>query len=159
MKLFLRIAILITIFAFVAGCGKTSAPKTAFLQFNSAVKAANWSAVWDMLSKKTQKAFEEEGYKKMKEIIKTMPKDVKKEKIPELGVTNEELMKLSPKDFFILILQKTNASKEFVKNAGGDEVEKVHIKDNVAKLKIKNKNEVATMVLEDGKWKMEFEEN
>ncbi len=111
-----------------------------------------------MLSQKTQKAFVDEGYTRMKETITNMPPDMKKEKIPELGVTWEELLKIKPKDFFVLIMKKTNASKEFVKNSANEGIERISVKNNVAKLKIKDKNEVATMVLEDGKWKIEFEE-
>jgi len=115
--------------------------------------------MWDMLSKRSKKAFEDEGYKKMKEFVENMPPDLKKQKLSDLGVTPEELIKMNAKDFFILIMQKTDASKEFVKGSTNDEVEKMQIKDRIAKLKLKGKNEVATMVLEDGAWKIEFEEN
>ncbi|MDQ7825272.1 MAG: hypothetical protein RDV48_20900 [Candidatus Eremiobacteraeota bacterium] len=155
--LFLSVLVLIT--ATFWGCGNQSAPKKAFLEFTSAMREGNWDTVWDMLSEKSQKAFEEEGYKKMKEILDTMPSDLKKQKITELGVTNGELQKMSAKDFFKLIMKKTDASKEFMKNAGGDQVEKAQVQENKARLKIKGKNEVAVMVCEKGKWKMEFEED
>jgi len=155
-----RAAALLAILLFIAtGCSTQPSPKTAFKQFSSAMSQGNWAAVWDMLSKKSQKSFEEEGYKKMKETLETLPPDLKKDKIAELGVTNEELLKMNVKDFFILIMKKTDASKEFVKSGGKDEVERVQIGRNKAKLKIRGKNEVATMVMEGGAWKMEFEED
>jgi len=155
-----RAAALLAILLVIAtGCSTQPSPKTAFKQFSSAMIQGNWAAVWDMLSKKSQKSFEEEGYKKMKETLETLPPDLKKDKIAELGVTNEELLKMNVKDFFILIMKKTDASKEFVKSGGKDEVERVQIGRNKAKLKIRGKNEVATMVLEGGAWKMEFEED
>jgi hypothetical protein len=155
-----RAAALLAILLVIAtGCSTQPSPKTAFKQFSSAMIQGNWAAVWDMLSKKSQKSFEEEGYKKMKETLETLPPDLKKDKIAELGVTNEELLKMNVKDFFILIMKKTDASKEFVKSGGKDEVERVQMGRNKAKLKIRGKNEVATMVLEGGAWKMEFEED
>jgi hypothetical protein len=150
---------LLFLFAYFTGCTSRPSPKTAFSSFTKAMKDGNWSGVWDSLSKRSKKAFEDEGYKKMKEIVENMPPDLKKEKVSDLGVTYEELIKMNAKDFFILIMEKTNASKEFAKGSGNDEVERVQIKDTIAKLKIRGKNEVATMVLEDGAWKIEFEEN
>jgi hypothetical protein len=142
-----------------AGCTSGPSPKTAFGEFTKAMREGKWESVWDMLSTKTRKSFEEEGYKKMKEVIEAMPADLKKEKVAELGVTHEQLLTLGAKEFFVLIMQKTNASKEFRKDSGKDEVEKMQIKNQKAKLKIKGKNEVATMVMEDGNWKVEFEDD
>ncbi len=153
------VSILAVLLFITMGCSTQPSPKTAFRQFSTAMSQGNWATVWDMLSKKSQKSFEEEGYKKMKETLQTLPSDLKKDKIAELGVTNEELLKMNVKDFFILIMKKTDASKEFVKSSGKDEVERVQTGHNKARLKIKGKNEVATMVMEGGAWKMEFEED
>jgi hypothetical protein len=150
---------LVILCALFTGCGTRSSPRAAFTQFTRAMKEGNWSAMYDMLSKRSKKAFEDEGYKKMKEFVENMPPDLKKQKLSDLGITPEELLKMSSRDFFVLIMQKTDASKEFIKGSGNDEVERVQVKDKVARLKIKGKNEVATMVLEDGAWKIEFEEN
>jgi len=153
------VSMLAVLLIITMGCSTQPSPKKAFKQFSAAMGQGDWSTVWDMLSKKSQKSFEDEGYKKMKETLETLPPDLKKERIAELGVTNEELMKMNVKDFFMLIMKKTDASKEFVKSGGKDEVERVQTGRNKARLKIKGKNEVATMVMEGGAWKMEFEED
>jgi len=141
------------------GCTTGPSPRAVFGDFTKAMRDGKWDTVWEMLSAKSRKSFEDEGYKKMKEIIEAMPADLKKEKVAELGVTHEQLLKMSPRQFFVLIMQKTNASKEFLKDSSRDEVEKVQVKNGKAKLKIRGKNEVATMVLEKGNWKIEFEED
>ncbi|MHC9540821.1 MAG: hypothetical protein AB9903_15060 [Vulcanimicrobiota bacterium] len=153
------VSLLAVLLIITVGCSTQPSPKKAFKQFSTAMSQGDWSTVWDMLTKKSQKSFEDEGYKKIKDTIEALPPDLKKDKIVELGVTNEELMKMNVKDFFILIMKKTDASKEFVKSGGKDEVERVQLRRNKAKLKIKGKNEVATMVMEGGAWKMEFEED
>jgi len=158
----LRIFVVINLFLaalIIGGCTTGSSPRTAFGEFTKAMREGKWDTVWEMLSAKTQKSFEDEGYKKMKEIIEAMPSDLKKEKVAELGVTHTQLLKMNPREFFVLVMQKTNASKEFLKDSANDEVEKVQIKNGKAKLKIKGKNEVATMVIEKGDWKVEFEDD
>jgi hypothetical protein len=158
----LRIFVVINLFLvalIIGGCTTGFSPRTAFGEFTKAMREGKWDTVWEMLSSKTQKSFEDEGYKKMKEIIEAMPSDMKKEKVAELGVTHTQLLKMNPREFFVLVMQKTNASKEFFKDSANDEVEKVQIKNGKAKLKIKGKNEVATMVMEKGNWKVEFEDD
>lgn len=154
-----KFAAVLMLFVFLlAGCRQDDAPKTAFAEFNRNLTDKNWVQVWDGISSKSRKAFEEDGFRRTKDIIETMPPETRKEKIETLGITHNELLDMSARDFFVLVMEKTESSQDFSALASA-EVASVKITDGGrAVLKLKNSNEAAHMVLEDGRWKVEFEE-
>lgn len=155
---YFAVIVLCCAFVFTAGCQNDSAPKNAFMAFNEALNNKNWETVWKMLSSNSQKAFAEEGYKRMHEIIEAMPPEMRKKKPESLGVTYNELLDMSPEKFFLYVMKKTEKSQDFFNVPMNPEISKVKIKDNKAVLFIKGKNEYVNMVLENNEWKIEFEE-
>lgn len=143
---------------FLFGCEKQNAPIQAFNDFNKSVNAKDWQKVWSMLSSKSQKAFASEGYKRMCELIEAMPPEIRKKKVDSLNVTNDELLKMSPEQFFIYVMKQTEESQDFFKVPLSVEIANSEVKDDKAVLYVKGKNEYVLMVKENGEWKMEFEE-
>ncbi len=162
-----KISILIISLVFVSfftGCApKEDSEKTAvikaFNEFTSSLNQKKWTQVWEMLSSKSKKAFEKEGYKRMQEILEAMPPEIRKKRINSLGVTQNELLKMPPEKFFVFVMEKTQDSQEFASMPLSVEVSSVEIKENKAVLKLKDNLEKAIMVKEGEQWKMEFEED
>ncbi len=150
-------AALFCLSAALCGCEKDSAPSRAFNEFNESLEKKDWKKVWSMLSSGSRKAFSEEGYKRMREIIEAMPTEIRKKKVEDLGVTNDELYNMSPEAFFVFIMKKTEASQTFLKTPAPVDVGKVVVDGDKAVLYVKGKSEYVNMILEDGKWKVDFE--
>ena len=155
------VLIVACLFSFDAlfGCKKDDAPSKAFFSFNEALNQKNWEKVWSMISSKSKKAFAEEGYKRMREIIEAMPPEMRKKKIESLDLTHDQLLDMSPKNFFLYVMEKTEKSQDFFKVPSNPEIGKTKIKGNKAVLYIKGKNEYVNMINENGEWKIEFEED
>ncbi len=148
----------VTFIVLGCGCKKDEAPMKSFRSFNTALKQKNWEEVWDLLSLKSKKAFAEEGYKRMKEIIESMPPEMRKKKVDSLDVTHAQLLDMEPKQFFLYVMKKTESSQDFFSEELDPEISKTIINGDKAVLYIKGKNEYVNMVLENGVWKIEFEE-
>lgn len=157
-KISLVLCVVVAGFLFLAaGCSKDSEPSKAFIAFNDALIAKEWETVWDMLSSRTQGAFAEEGYKRMREVIEAMPPELRKKKVEGLELTHDQLYDMKPKQFFLFIMKKTEASQAFVKAAVKPEIKKAEVEGDKATLFLKGKNEYVCLIKEDGKWKIDFE--
>jgi hypothetical protein len=79
----------------------------------------------------------------------------KKEPHPVLGKTGDDILKMTTKDFFVLLMAETDAGKELAATSHG-EVESVRIEGDKAHVKIKNQKEDVTLVKENATWKVDL---
>lgn len=149
---------------FLAGCHKTTSSQESNVResFNAVVNSLNgkqWSGFWSLLSQKSQKAFADSGYKRMKEIVNAMPPELRKKKIEHLNKTYNDFVDMSAKDFFIYIMTNTEASQTFSTVPLAPEILSIKFPtENRAEISLKNTQERAIMVREGDDWKIEFED-
>lgn len=132
-------------------------PQEAFDQFKVAVKAKDKERFWTLLSKDSQKQVEE-----MAAMMSEASEEEKADMAEKLGITLDELAKLSPKDLMLGVLfsednaenieeiQKSELAdvKEDGDKAAGTRVEKKGEKDE--------RKENAFFIKEDGEWKLDL---
>lgn len=151
-----HILVLMCVLILLVSCGKTlSKPSEAFQNFKVALSDRDFSAVWEMLSNRSKKSFETRFFDETKKEINNLPSEEKKNVNPVLGKTGEEILKMKTKDFFVLLMQETEAGDEMAQKAGA-EVELVTVNGNSAKLRIKEHKDEVTMVKEGREWKVEL---
>ncbi len=129
-----------------------------FLHFVTLLNDNKWSEVWNMLSTKSQKAFSEEAYNRMKETIDALPPEIRKKEIKALGKHYNDFLNMSSQDFFVYVMEKTQKSQEFALVPLSVVVDSVDVKDNRAEIRLKDTFEKAVLVKEKNDWKIEFEE-
>jgi hypothetical protein len=153
----LFLALLLSCVILCASCAKKSAsdPKDSFRTFQVALSDKDFSSAWDMLSSSSKKKFEKNFFEETKKEITTLPDAKRKEAQPVLGKTGDEILRMKTKDFFVLLMQDTEAGKEFSEKAHC-EVESVAISGATAKMKIKDQKDEVTMVKESNAWKVEL---
>lgn len=157
-KLLLPVFVVFIALIFSVSCGKPkddAGPGDTFKNFKTALTNRDFATVWDMLSGPSQNKFNKDFFETAKTEINSMPAEKKKEVHPILGMTNEEIAGMKTKDFFVLIMGKTEAGNEFTGKANC-EVELVNVKGNTAKLKLKDLNDEVTMIKEGNTWKVEL---
>lgn len=151
-----HILVLMCVLILLVSCGKAiSKPSEVFQNFKVALSDRDFSAVWEMLSNKSKKNFETRFFDETKKEINNLPSEEKKNVNPVLGKTGEEILKMKTKDFFVLLMQETEAGDEMAQKAGA-EVELVTVNGNSAKLRIKEHKDEVTMVKEGREWKVEL---
>jgi hypothetical protein len=157
MRYFLPVLIIASALFFIASCARktVSDPKDSFRTFQVALSDKDFSSAWDMLSSSSQKKFEKNFFEETKKEITKLPDAKRKEAQPVLGKTGDEILKMKTKDFFVLLMQDTEAGKEFSEKAHC-EVESVAISGATAKVKIKDQKDEVTMVKESNAWKVEL---
>jgi len=151
-----HILALMCVLILLVSCGKAKTkPSEAFQSFKVALSDKDFSAVWEMLSNKSKKNFESRFFDEAKKEIDNLSPEEKKNVNPVLGKTGEEILKMKTKDFFVLLMQETEAGDEMTQKAGA-EVELVTYNGNSAKLRLKEHKDEVTMVKEGGDWKVEL---
>ncbi|MBI2920672.1 MAG: hypothetical protein HYY18_06260 [Planctomycetes bacterium] len=132
-------------------------PQEAFDQFKVAVKKKDKERFWTLLSKDSQKQVEE-----MAAMMSEASEDEKSDMAEKLGITLDELAKLSPKDLMLAVLFAADNAENL------DEIEKSELADvkedgdKAAGTRIENKGdkeekkERAFFVKEDGEWKLDL---
>jgi hypothetical protein len=150
--------LILTVFLlFVPSCAKkvVSDPKDSFRTFQVALSDKDFSSAWDMLSGSSQKKFEKNFFEETKKEITTLPDAKRKEAHPVLGKTGDEILRMKTKEFFVLLMQNTEAGKELSEKAQCA-VESVTVSGATAKVKIKDQKDEVTMVKEQDRWKVEL---
>jgi hypothetical protein len=150
--LFLLVALLLC-----ASCARKqqAGPGECFHAFQIALSDKDFAAAWDMLSGASQKKFEHTMFDETKKEITSETDAQKKEPHPVLGKTGNDILKMSPKDFFILLMGETEAGKELASKASTS-VEGVRIEGDKAHLKVKDQKEEVTLLKEKGTWKVDL---
>jgi len=151
LHLFLIILSLLT-----GSCARQPGPEDAVKNFCRNVTDKKWDSVWDSITFQNQKDFEEKVLNPMKLSIKAAPQEHMELRHPTLGVSADDLLKMSAKDFFILSLEKTDVREQMLKRIAtlNTDVEKVGINGNTAKVKLKDRPQDITLQKENGVWKI-----
>jgi hypothetical protein len=154
-KLF-TIGLILAFPAFLGSCGKTPGPDEALRNFSSALVEKNWDNAWDALSYQSQKDFDEKVFQPCKANFTTTPDEKKELKHPLLGISVQDLLSMTAKEFFIINLEKTDVRTELLKTLSPDKlkIEKVTMNGNTANLKIEGRAQEITLLKEKGKWKV-----
>lgn len=143
------------LFTSCARTKKAAVPGECFRAFQVALSDRDFGAAWDMLSGATQKKFEQTMVSEARKEITSQADAQKKEPHPVLGKTGDEILKMSPKEFFVLLMGATEAGNELAAKANG-EVASIRIDGAKAHLALKDQKDEVTMVNEQGTWKIEF---
>jgi len=152
--------ILSTLFLFSSillfSCARTPPPDEALRNFSSALVNKNWNDVWDALSYQSQKDFDEKVFQPFKANFSTTPDDKKELKHPLLGVSVQDVLSMTARDFFIINLEKTDVRAELLKTLSPDtlKIEKVTLHGSTANLKIAGRPREITLLREKGRWKV-----
>lgn len=151
----LLILVITMALSFSCGTHKAEGPEETFESFQAALSGKDFPAVWDMLSNKSHNDFDTHFFEKAKKEVQSLPKEKQKEENAVLGKTGEEISKMTTRDFFILLMEQTEAGEEFAKKASA-EVAKVTVTGNTAKLSLKDQKDEVTLVKEGKFWKVEL---
>lgn len=148
--------LLIVISLCLTCCARQPGPEDAVKNFSRNVIDKKWDSVWDSITYQNQKDFEEKVLNPMKLSIKSAPQEQMELKHPTLGVSADDLLRMSAKDFFILSLEKTDVRDKMLKKITPEhmDVEKVAINGNTAKVKLKDRAQDITLQKENGTWKI-----
>jgi hypothetical protein len=154
-KLFLVLVLMCAVLCVSCAKKSVSDPKDSFRTFQVALSDKDFPSAWDMLSTSSQKKFEKNFFDETKKEINGLPDAKRKEAHPVLGKTGDEILRMKTKDFFVLLMQNTEAGKEFSDKAHC-EVESVTVSGATAQVKIKDQKDGLTMVKEQSAWKVEL---
>jgi hypothetical protein len=121
----------------------------------SALSDRDFAAAWDMLSGASQKKFEQTMFSEARKEITSQADAQKKEPHPVLGKTGDEILKMSVKDFFVLLMGATEAGNELAAKANG-EVASVKLDGGRAHLALKDQKDEVILVKEQGTWKIDL---
>ena len=156
LPLLMLLFILLSTLPFIISCSSEPSPEATLRLFVDSIVQKNWETTWDLLSYQSQKMFEEQVLNPIKLKFKTTPQEARSLKHPQLGVSVQDLLDMSAKDFFILNMQKTDMRDTFLKILNPDnlKVEKVKVEGNIAKIKLKGRAQEISLVREQGKWRI-----
>ncbi|GEM_PF-1213508 len=141
---------------FIASCARQPGPADAVQSFSRNILDKKWDLVWDSITYKNQKDFEDKVLNPMKLSIKAAPQEKMELKHPTLGVSADDLLRMSAKDFFVLSLEKTDVRDKMLQRLTPEhmDVEKVAIHGNTAKVTLKGRAQDITLQKENGTWKI-----
>jgi len=139
-----------------ACCARQPGPDDAVKSFSRNMVDKKWDSVWDSITYQNQKEFEDKVLNPMKLSIKAAPQDKMELKHPTLGVSADDLLRMSARDFFILSLEKTDVRDKIMKKVTPEnmEIEKVATNGNSARVKLRGRTDEITLQKENGVWKI-----
>ena len=132
----------------------------SYNEFLSAISNKNYEEIWNLLAYENQKQYEEFAYKPFNDMIKRIPNEQKKLKIPNTDITIEDMEKMTPKEFFIFQLKDPEIRTPMLKSLVPErKIEKVTIEGDKATLKMekwedKTISDKINMKLEDNRWRI-----
>lgn len=144
---------------FICACSAEPGPEKTFHLFVNAMIQKQWGDVWDYLSYKDQKQYEETVFGPIQAQLKSTPPDKRNLKDPGLGVSVQDVLSMKARDFFYLQMEKKPELRDrFLKSYNPDSlrVSKVTVDNDVAKVKLQGSAKEVTMVREGGKWRVCF---
>lgn len=128
---------------FLTGC--FSSPESTLQKFKTAMDSKNGEKMWTLLSSNDHKFYE-----KMVENEKAnAPKNP--DHLKNMGLTQEELSKMTAKDFFIKMMEKAPDSKSAGKTL---EIRSITKSKNKAVIFVENNPNGFTLIKENGFWKV-----
>ncbi|MDQ7824431.1 MAG: hypothetical protein RDV48_16640 [Candidatus Eremiobacteraeota bacterium] len=153
---FVLLALCAGLLLVVPSCAKTPSPQDALRNFVNALVNKQWESVWNGMSFSSQKDYEEKVFKPFKANFAATPEDKKQIKHPQLGVSVQDILEMSPKEFFMLNMEKTTVRNDVlaVLNPESLKVEKVTVEGDMARIKLEGNNPVVTMKKENGEWRV-----
>jgi hypothetical protein len=137
-------------------CAKVPGPDEVLRTFSRALVEKNWEVLWSVISSKSQQEFDEKIFQPFKAQYTSTPQDKKEIRHPLLGVSIQDVLSMSAKDFFILNCEKTQLRDDILKTLNPDKlkIENVSIKGDVALVKIEGRPKPIKLYKEKGKWKI-----
>ncbi|OHD14203.1 MAG: hypothetical protein A2Y41_05730 [Spirochaetes bacterium GWB1_36_13] len=156
-KIKIALAALLSVLFIVSCKGGSDTPESAVKAAVEAVKAKNWGAVYEALSKDTTAKIET-SLKAMINLMASMAQAGGSED-PQVKKMLE-LKDLTGKDFFVKLVEaNASESDQFMAELNAFEVVKADIQGDKATVTVKTASkpsEEIPMIKEDGKWKIDF---
>lgn len=153
---FLIILLMLVTASIFFSCARGSSPEDALKRFVNLVIEKKWDLVWDSISYDSQKKFDEVVFQPIKNSLKNTPVNKRNIQHPLLGISIQNLMDMSSKDFFTLNLEKTGVRNDLLNALNPDKlkIEKVETRGNIARIKVSGRKQDINMKKEDGQWKI-----
>jgi hypothetical protein len=140
-------------------CGGGPKPSDTLKQFGESLQKRDWNTVWGCFSSKSQKDFEVKIFNPIKEKLSLLPPTQRKVVNYRLGIDAEKLLSMSAKDYFMLVMDKTDASLRLKQRFNPETliIEQETIEKNQARVRLKGDNHTFSLVREFGVWKLVWE--
>ena len=144
------------VMAFLCSCSRQSGPEKDLRIFTNSLVEKEWDVAWDSLAYRDQKAYEEKIFKPIQAKFMKTPDDKKSLKDPVLGISVQDLLAMTARDFWRLQMEKTGLRDDILKKLGPEtmKVISVSIQGNTAKLKMEGNLKEITMIKEQGRWRI-----
>ncbi len=135
-----------------ASCGGPR-PRESLRSLAVSAKDNDWNNVWNHLSSKSQ------IFTPLKEKLCNLPESSKKAVNPRFGIDADAVIKMSARDYFVMVMEKTDASERIHQRFNPETlgIEQETIEKGRARIKLKSESRPLFFVKEFGAWKMEWE--
>jgi len=141
-----------------ASCGGPK-PRDTLQSLAKSAHSNDWNNVWNLLSSKSHKDFEQKIFMPLKEKLHNLPEPARKSVNPRFGISADEVLRMTARDYFVMVMEKTDASERVRQrfNPGALTIEQETIEKGRARVKLKSEPRPLFFVREFGAWKMEWE--